>query len=78
MNKCDICGGELEERLVTRLQEYAGRWYIIENLPALVCSNCSETYYTPDAHDRVLDLIMGEAEPVRVETVAVMDARKAY
>lgn len=58
MNDCLICGTELEERRVTRLQGYNGRWY-----------------YTPQAHDRVIDLITGDAEPVRVEQVAVLDAR---
>lgn len=77
MNECRICKGQLEERRVTRVQEYKGHWYIIENLPALVCNQCGETYYTPEAHDRVIDLITGEVEPVRVESVAVLDASKA-
>ncbi len=74
MNECLYCKGQLEERLVTRVQEYNGKWYIIENLPALVCAQCGETYYTPEAHDRVIVLISGGAEPVRVEAVAVLDA----
>ncbi|MBL8154938.1 MAG: YgiT-type zinc finger protein [Anaerolineae bacterium] len=59
---------------MTRMQEYGGHWVLIENLPALVCQQCGETYYTPQAHDRVIDLITGGAEPVGVETVAVLDA----
>ena len=74
MSECRFCKGQLEERLVTRVQEYKGNWYIIENLPALVCRQCGETYYTPPAHDRVIDLITGGAEPVRMEQVAVLDA----
>ena len=76
-NECMYCKGHLEERLVTRVQEYEGQWYIIENLPALVCRQCGEIFYTPQAHDRVVDLITGGAEPVRMESVAVMDASKA-
>jgi HTH-type transcriptional regulator / antitoxin MqsA len=74
MSQCLVCKGQLEERRVTRVQEYEGHWYIIENLPALVCRQCGETYYTPAAHDRVIDLITGGAEPVRIESVAVLDA----
>ena len=77
MNTCLVCKGQLEERRITRLQEYNGRWYMIENLPALVCRQCGETYYRPDAHDRVIDLITGGTEPVRMESVAVLDARLA-
>ncbi|MDX2077150.1 MAG: YgiT-type zinc finger protein [bacterium] len=74
MDECLICKGHLEKQLVTRLQQYQGRWFMIENLPALVCSQCGEIYYTPDAHDHVVDLITGETSPVRFETVAVLDA----
>jgi YgiT-type zinc finger domain-containing protein len=71
------CKGQLEERLVTRVQEYEGHWYIIENLPALVCRQCGEMFQPPQAHDRVIDLITGGAEPVRMESVPVMDASQA-
>jgi YgiT-type zinc finger domain-containing protein len=76
-NKCLYCKGQLEERPGTRIQEYEGHWYIIENLAALVCRQCGESFYTPHAHDHVVDLITGGTEPVRMESVAVMDASKA-
>jgi len=75
--ECLFCKGRLQKQLVTRVQEFEGHWYIIENLLAMVCSQCGETFYTPDAHDRVLDLITGGIEPIRMEVVAVMDASKA-
>lgn len=56
------------------MQEYQGKWYLIENLSALVCEQCDENYYTPDAHDRVIDLITSDTKPVRLEAVAVLDA----
>lgn len=68
------CGTALEERLVTRSQEYQGCWYVIENLPALVCPQCGETYYTPQTHDLVVRLITSGEIPARVESVAVFDA----
>jgi YgiT-type zinc finger domain-containing protein len=74
---CIFRKGQLEERLVTRVQEYEGPWCIIENPPALVCRQCGEMFYTPQAHDRVIDLITGGAEPVRMESVAVMDTSNA-
>jgi len=74
MNECRMCKGQLEEQRVTRVQEYQGQWYIIENLPALVCRQCGDIYYTPQAHDRVIDLITSDATPVRVEHVSVLDA----
>jgi HTH-type transcriptional regulator/antitoxin MqsA len=77
MTKCLYCKGELEEKHVSRVQEYEGRWYLIENLPALVCRQCGEVYYTPDTHDQVLDLVKTGTRPVRTETLSVLDASAA-
>lgn len=74
---CRFCGGELEERQVTRFQQVEGHWVLIENVPALVCRQCGETYYTPQAHDLVVDLISGHVQPVRTEQVSVFDASQS-
>ncbi len=74
MSDCLYCKGKLKPERVTRVQEYDGHWYIIENLPALVCEQCGEVYYTPDAHDRVIDLIQNGTQPIRLESVPVLDA----
>jgi len=42
MTKCPFCSGELEERVVTHPQSYQGKVYILENVPAEVCSQCGE------------------------------------
>lgn len=76
MNNCLYCKGKLEEQRVSRVQEYKGRWYLIENLPALVCTQCGETFYTPEAHHLVLTLVREGHTPVRVEHMDVMDASK--
>lgn len=74
MDECLISQGHLNEHRITRLQQYQGRWFIIENMPAWACSQCGEVYYTPDAHDHVVDLLTSETSPVRFETGAVLDA----
>jgi YgiT-type zinc finger domain-containing protein len=65
---------QLKARTVTRVQRYQEQWYVIENLPALVCEQCGETYFTPDAHDSVVELITSGTPPLRMEAVAVYDA----
>ncbi|MCK6580415.1 MAG: YgiT-type zinc finger protein [Anaerolineae bacterium] len=74
MNECLYCKGHLEARLVSRVQAYHGRWYLIEHVPALVCSQCGETFYTPQAHDLVLSLVREAAAPVRIDPLTVLDA----
>ena len=77
MDDCLSCQGKLEEQRVSRVQEYNGRYFLIENLPALVCRQCGETYFTSEAHDLVLRLVREQAVPVRVEKLDVLDASKA-
>jgi HTH-type transcriptional regulator / antitoxin MqsA len=76
MNECRFCGGTLEPRSVERVQQYNGHWYLIQHVPALVCRQCGEIYYTPEAHDLVLKLVSSGAAPVRVEQLDVLDARQ--
>lgn len=76
MNRCLYCNGTLEERKVSRVQLYNEHWYLIENVPALVCRQCGETFYSPAAHDLVLKLVQS-ADPVRVEQLDVLDADRA-
>ena len=74
---CRFCQGQLDEQLVTRVQEFQGQWVVIENLPALVCRQCGEQYYTPQAHDLVVALLRAQPEPSRTEVVKVYDATRA-
>lgn len=68
------CHGELVPQQVSRVLEYKGRWYLIENVPALVCKQCGEVYYTPQQHSHVLKLLRQGQPPVRLEQLTVLDA----
>ena len=74
MDRCLHCKGKLEQQSVSRVQAYQGQWYLIENVPALVCQQCGETYFTPETHDLVVDLLTSDIAPIRHETLAVLDA----
>lgn len=73
-HKCMYCGGTLVKRNVNRMQEFEGHWYLIENVPALVCEQCGEVYYSMAANDMVLRLVSEPNAPVREERVKVFDA----
>ena len=74
---CLYCTGHLQETTVSRVQEYEGQWYLIENVPARVCQQCSAIFYTPEAHDLILKLVTSQSHPKRVETLDVLDASQA-
>lgn len=74
MDECLYCKGQLEEKLVSRVQEYHGRWFLIENVPALVCRQCGEVFYTPQTHSLILRLVRDAQAPVRIEPLLVLNA----
>ncbi|NDJ85575.1 MAG: YgiT-type zinc finger protein [Chloroflexi bacterium] len=74
MDTCLSCKGHVEEKRVTHLQAYHDQWYIVENLPALVCRQCGERFFTAQVYDVLHRLVVGGAEPVRIVEVPVLDA----
>lgn len=45
MNICEVCNGKLENRCVLAGFRFLGETIYIENVPAWVCTHCSEQYY---------------------------------
>lgn len=43
---CSFCGGQVEEQMVTVDYRVKNRLIVIENVPAGVCHQCGEQYYT--------------------------------
>jgi len=43
-NTCSTCGGVLEVKKISLDEFQHGKLYIIEEIPALVCENCGETW----------------------------------
>ena len=54
--KCYYCGGETAPGLVTDLYAEGKLYLAIENVPAEVCHQCGERYYSPEVTQRLLDL----------------------
>ena len=73
MRKCPFCVGELEERVVTHPQSYQGKVYILENVPAEVCSQCGEVLLRPEVLERMQQLVWSGVAPGRTTQVPVYD-----
>ncbi|MEQ8674951.1 MAG: YgiT-type zinc finger protein [Aggregatilineales bacterium] len=73
---CRLCDGHLQNQKITRLERFDGHWVLVENVPALVCEQCGEIYYTPQAHDLVLDAVTSK-QPTRTEQIEVYDAEES-
>ena len=73
VTKCPFCGGELEERMVTHPQSYQGKVYILENVPAEVCSQCGEVLLRPEVLEKMQQLVWSGVAPRRTTQVPVYD-----
>ncbi|MCZ7546536.1 MAG: YgiT-type zinc finger protein [Anaerolineae bacterium] len=77
IHTCNYCGEAMHEEEVTHIQTLETGIVIVEHVPALVCGRCGNRYYTPETYDRLYALIHGDAKPLRVESVPVLDMRQS-
>ncbi|MBN1284751.1 MAG: type II toxin-antitoxin system MqsA family antitoxin [Anaerolineae bacterium] len=74
---CDICGKEgAQHQRITRVYGKGESLLVIENVPAIVCPNCGQSYLTAETL-RQLEYIklnrknLAVARPVEVATFAL-------
>ena len=51
---------------VTYTLERAGRFYIVENVPARVCKETGEQFFSPETVEHIQDIIKSRKSPDRV------------
>lgn len=67
--ECPECGGTFEQQSITyEERDERGVFYLVENVPAWVCSQCGTIYLDADV-DKILDALIDTESPVkRIET----------
>jgi len=70
---CDFCGGELHEGITELKLRVDGELVVCENLPAQICSQCGEAYFSPLVSRQIDEIIARRKglKPLRYETVPV-------
>jgi HTH-type transcriptional regulator/antitoxin MqsA len=73
---CDFCGGELEPAMVNLELKRDGELIICEGLPALVCNQCGEEYFSAEVSTQIDNFLehYQEKRPSRYITVPVYPA----
>ena len=71
--RCNFCKGETEERLIRYVQDFQGRVVIIENVPALVCTQCGETLLRPEVAEKLQKIVWGKAPNPKIVKVDSYD-----
>lgn len=54
------------ESQVTYVFAHSGKFYIIEHVPARVCRETGEQFFSPETVERIQALIKGGKKPARV------------
>ena len=54
------------ETEVTYTLEHGGKFYIVEHVPARVCKETGEQFFSPDTVEHIRALIKSKREPDRV------------
>ena len=70
MNKCEET---FVEQRVTYALEVNGKFIIIENVPARVCLETGEQFFTPETVERLQQTIWEERKPDRVIETPVFE-----
>ena len=61
------------ETKVTYTLDLDGTFYIIEHVPARVCRETGESFFSPETVERIQALVKGGAEPARVVETPVYE-----
>ena len=67
---CHRCKGDMEQKLKTHAVTLE-KCVIIKSVPALICSQCGEVYFSDDVMQR-LEVIVGRLESI-IKEVAIVD-----
>lgn len=68
---CEYCGGSIIEKRVTIHRKIKGRYVLIENVPAGVCTKCGTRYYSANVLKTLEESLHGRKQADREELVPV-------
>jgi len=72
MFKCHICHSEdSHTEFVNEIFQIDGKFYLVENIPATVCSRCGEETFSRETTERIRVMLHGDAEPITSISVDV-------
>ena len=74
MMRCAMCKGDIASTKHTFIQEFDNCIIIIKNVPALVCSQCGEVYYSDEISEK-LEKIVDRLQSM-VKDVAIFEYDK--
>lgn len=72
MVKCHVCRAEeFYQASVSEIFEIEGKFYLVEQIPAIVCSHCGEETFSRETTEKIRLMLHGEAQPIKSISVDV-------
>ena len=71
MDRCYFCKGRVERKAVRHVQQWGEKVFIFKNVPAEVCTQCGETYFGPEALEKMDKVVTSLPEPEEVTQMPV-------
>lgn len=68
---CSLCGGEVVVRYIRYTYHWDDELFIFEEVPAGVCVQCGEAYFTADTVKAMEKVVLGKTKPQRTIRVPV-------
>ncbi len=68
---CEYCGGSIVEKRVTLHRKLKGKYVLVENVPAGVCTECGVHYYAANVLKTIEESIRGRRKAKREVLVPI-------
>lgn len=68
---CSLCGGEVVAKLVQYEYHWEGKFFVFEDVPAGVCRQCGEAYFTAETVKAMEKAVLSNLKPKRVIEVPI-------
>ena len=70
-SRCGECGGSLQETSIVHTQPWGDDLYRFEDVPALVCAQCGNTWLAAQVSQAMDQIIQSHVSPKRIQSVPV-------
>jgi HTH-type transcriptional regulator / antitoxin MqsA len=72
MFKCHICHSENSHpEHISEVFHIDGKFYLVENIPTTVCSNCGEAILSRSTTEHIRAMLHGDAQPIKTISMDV-------
>lgn len=68
---CEYCKGSIVEKKVSLSRKYKGKYVLVENVPAGVCTECGTRYFAANVLKTVTETVRGRVKATREVLVPV-------